>query len=114
MCDTFLSQKKRPAVLECLQEIGIWRDEVGRCDQLTDIEVENFRYGYQDTKLTLKTFSFFRRLIEGLSVIGRVTACSQKVKVLELRKFCQNYHMFIMSTWPLIFFSESAHRLPNF
>ena len=94
LCDTFLSEKKGPLILQNIQKLGIWRDKSGMYEALTDIEVENFR-----------------RLLEGISVIGRVAASSHKVKVLQLRSFSQEYHMFIVTTWSWILFSESIHRL---
>ena len=92
LCDIFLSFGRRPAVLNCIKTLNIWRED--KFCPLTETELDNYR-----------------RLLEGLSVIGRVAASKGKVKVLKLRQFCQDYHLFLVTTWPWILMSESVHRL---
>ena len=92
LCDSFLHEKQRPALLNLISELGIW-DDGGRRD-LTHTELNSFR-----------------RLLEGASVIVRVAACNQRVTVLKLREFCIEFHMFVSSTWPWILWGETFHRL---
>ena len=92
LCDMFLGDERRPHILNLISGLGIW-DKEGKRD-LTQIELDNFR-----------------RLIEGVSVIGRVAACNVRVKVLELRKYCIEYHMFVSSIWSWILWGETSHRL---
>ena len=92
LCDMFLSFERRPAVLDCIRELNIWRED--KFSSLTETEVDNYS-----------------RLLEGLSVIGRVAASQGRVKLLKLRQFCQDYHLFLVTTWPWILMSESVHRL---
>ena len=46
-----------------------------------------------------------------MSVIGRVAASTKRVHLVELQKFCTDFHLFLIRTWPWILFSESVHRL---
>ena len=43
LCDSFLSQEKRPAILEAIGSIGVWREESGEMAELTELELENYR-----------------------------------------------------------------------
>ena len=44
-------------------------------------------------------------------MIGRVAASKQKVKVLDLLHFSQDYHIFVVTSWPWVLMGESFHRL---
>ena len=44
-------------------------------------------------------------------MIVRVAVCNQRVRVLKLREFCIEFHMFVSSTWPWILWGETFHRL---
>ena len=92
LCDMFFHEEQRPALITLIGDLGIWDEEGKR--ELTQTELNNFK-----------------TLIEGASVIGRVASCNQKVKVLELRKFCIDFHMFVSLTWPWILWGETFHRL---
>jgi hypothetical protein len=52
----------------------------------------------------------FRRLVQEIRVTGRVAACDARVRVLILRDFTTELHVFIAATWPWVLFGESLHR----
>ena len=91
-CDMFFHENQRRELIELIANLQIWSEEGKR--ELTETELNNFK-----------------TLIQGAAVICRVASCNQKVKVLELRRFCIDYHLFISQTWPWILWGETFHRL---
>ena len=92
LCDLFFHEKRRQSLLELIKSLGIWDKNSKR--ELTQTEISNFQ-----------------RLIEGVAVISRVAASNQKIRVLELRRFCIEFHIFVSTTWPWILWGETFHRL---
>ena len=81
LCDLFFHEKRRQSLLELIKSLGIWDKSSKR--ELTQTKISNFE-----------------RLIEGVAVISRVAASNQKIRVLELRRFCIEFHIFVSTTWP--------------
>lgn len=47
-------------------------------------------------------------------MVGRVVASRDRVRVLDLQKFCMDLHLLITDGAPWILFGESVHRWPNY
>lgn len=90
----FLSEAKREVVIDALRDLGRYDLASGARDHLQEEELDNYR-----------------RLLQGIAVIGRVVSSSGRVKFLQLRSFSRDLHMFIVETWPWVLFGESLHRL---
>ena len=92
MSDLFFSEKNRENVLKAVADLSQWRKSYRR--EMHNSEKESLR-----------------RLLQGINVLGRVGTSGSLVKVLELRRFSIEFHVFIQETWPWILLGESVHRL---
>ena len=78
-----LSETKREEVLVPLKTLGR-PGEAGRVEELEVEELDNFRCYLVGLNMLINDS---RRLIQGISVIGRIVSSSVRVKFLQLRTF---------------------------
>ena len=91
MADLFFSEQNRSKVVDAVENLSFWKKSYRR---------EMF----ESEKLNLV------RLLQGLSVLGRVGTSGHLVQVLKLRRFSIDLHIFIQESWSWILLGESVHR----
>ena len=91
MADLFFSERNRQSVINSVENLALWRKSYRR--EMFESEKENLR-----------------RLLQGISVLGRVGTSGGLVQVLKLRRFSIELHIFIQETWPWILLGEGVHR----
>ena len=52
----------------------------------------------------------YRRILQGFAVVGRVVSSRDRVRVLDLQKYCRDLHITITDTSPWVLFGENVHR----
>ena len=67
---------------------------------------------FEPLKNYFKVFQtvIYRRILQGFAVVGRVVSSRDRVKVLDLQKYCRDLHITITDTSPWVLFGESVHR----
>lgn len=92
MADLFFSERNRLSVVSAVESLSFWRKSYRR--EMFESEKQNLV-----------------RVLQGMSVLGRVGTSGHQVQVFKLRKFSIEFHIFIQETWPWILLGESVHRL---